>query len=218
MKKIFIPFLFLLFFCSIASGQENKVEFQLEPAGTIFYSKNGSNKLLNDFGLSYQRYVFPKTYIIFGVQGNFKNYTDQCNECPDNYAGSLKNRTLLSTFGVRYLFFEEVVETWNIMTEVNFYYTGINATGSYTHNTVGDSIFVYNRYNGVGLGFKAGTIYQFNSPYYIGANIGLYFGGGRLRTLQTSYEATQEQFELLRELENDRLTRPALELRVGYRF
>ena len=218
MKKIILAVFTALLFSTTCIAQYDKVEFHIEPIGSVPYVQNSGNKLLNDIGVNYQRYLFPKTYAVVGVQGNFKKYTDDCTDCPNNYGGSFSNNKLLASLGIRYLFLEEVVETWNIFAEASFYYLGINGKGTYKHKTTEADLYTYNRYNGTGLGFKVGTIYQFNSPWYVGANLGLYFGGGKLKSFGATYDAPESTIEDLQEISNQRLTNAVLELRAGFSF
>jgi len=214
----FIALAALLFTNSNCTAQANQAEFQASLVGNIHYAIKSSVKPINEFGINYQPYLFPRTYLVLGLQGNARNYKEISTDTANLYKGNLKYGQWIASIGVRHLFREEVIETVNYFAEASFHYTRLKTEGEYTDGQFGTAYYRYNRFKGVGLGFKTGVIYQFNSPWYLGANMALYFSGGKSGE-QENYTITPDPAPVIEEFPfNNSFTNFGLEIRVGYRF
>ena len=220
MNKLLLLTLVILFhFSNTSEAQLNHaLELQVGAVGNIHYQASPAIKPLTDIGANYLRYVFPKTYLVLGLQGNTRNYSESSTDSLDMYTGSLKYNQWIASIGVRYLFREEIIETFNYFIQANFHYTKLNAQGVYNGGRFGNAYYGYKKFRGVGFGFKFGALYQFLTPWYIGANIGLYTSGGKLGIVEdfTILPDTEPEVEDLKM--NESLTRFQLEIRVGKRF
>ncbi len=201
-------------------GQSNQVEFQLSAIGSVHRSTISTTKPLNEFGFNYQPYLFPRTYLVLGLQGNSRSYNEDNSDTLNTYSGTLQYKQWMASVGVRHLFKEEIVETFNYYAEVNFHYMRFNTVGLYEGGQFGTAYHSYHRFKGVGLGFKAGTVYQRNSPWYYGANLALYFTGGiegdiSQYSIAPTPEPVVEKADLIN---NQSYTRFGLEFRIGYRL
>lgn len=216
-KRFFLGLLVFFFIFQDVQAQSNKAEFQTALIGTVHYSKK-SIKSFSEFGVNYQPFLFPKTYLVLGLQGNTRNYEQNSTDTADLFTGEMKYKQWMASIGVRYLFKEEIVETVNYFAEFNFHYLHIKTEGDFKGGNFGPSYYRYNRFNGVGLSFKAGGIYQFNSPWYVGANFALYMSGGKSGEI-ANYAVPTEADKIIDDLpDNKTFTRPGLEVRLGYRL
>jgi len=203
-----------------SAGQANQAELQISAIGSIHYSAKSSFKPLNEFGINYQPYLFPRTYLVLGLQGNSRTYNEDNSDTLNTYTGTLAYSQSMVSVGVRHYFKEEIVETFNFFGEVNFHYMRLKTAGQYQGGGYGLAYYNYNRFKGMGLGFKLGTVYQRNSPWYFGANAALYYSGG-VSGEKSDYTITPDtEPEILRGdlIDNKSFARFGIELRVGYRF
>lgn len=219
MQRVFLMVCTLLFWANLAvNAQANQAEFQLSAISTEHYSVKSAAKPLNNFGVNYQPYLFPRTYLVLGLQGNARNYQEVSKDTLNPYTGNLKTSQFMASIGVRHLFRQEVIETVNYFAEANFHYMRLKTEGVYADGQFGSAFYRYNRFKGVGLDFKAGAVYQFNSPWYVGANLALYFTGGKSGEL-SNYTILPEPEPVVEELlDNKGFNTAGFELRIGYRF
>ena len=220
MYRISLSLTLLLFLNFQSVGQANQAEFQLSAIGSIHMSAKSSFKPLNEFGINYQPYLFPRTYLVLGLQGNSRTYNEDNDDSLNMYTGTLQYSQIMTSLGVRHYFKEEIVETFNFFGEASFHYMRLNTVAQYVGGSFGTAYHRYNRFKGMGLGFKAGTVYQRNSPWYYGANVALYFSGGISGEISDYAIAPTPEPEVLKRdlLDNKSYTRFGLEFRVGYRF
>lgn len=218
MKK-YLPILILLLSVSFTGfAQNNQVEFQTALIGSIHSSAKSGIRPLSEFGINYQPYLFPRTYLVLALQGNSRNYQENSKDTLNPFTGNLKYDQWMASVGVRHLFKEEIIETFNYFAEVGFHYSRLKTEGEYKDGGFGSAYYRFNRFKGVGFNFKLGSVYQFNSPWYVGANFGLYLSGGKFDE-QSNFTITPEPRPIIEDLlQNETLTRFALEIRVGYRF
>lgn len=217
----FILFLFsilLLSFNKSDAQLKHKLELQIGAVGNIEYLALPKAKALTDLGVTYQRYVFPKTYVVLGLQGNTRNYSEASTDSADLFTGELAYNQWMGSIGVRHMFKEEIIETFNFFAEAGFHYTKLNANGTYQGGRFGNDFYSYKKYRGVGFSFKFGGVYQFLSPWYVGANVAVYTSGGKLGKIEefTILPETEPEVEDLKL--NESMTRFQLEIRVGKMF
>lgn len=216
-KYSILSLLVILLFFQDAQAQANQAEFQTSLLGTVHYSKRPT-KLLSDFGINYQPFLFKQTYLVLGLQGNARNYNQDGGDTLKPYTGELLYQQWMASVGVRHLFRPEVVETFNYFAEANFHYMRLKTEGDFKGGDFGEGYYAYNRFRGVGLGFKTGSVYQFNSPWYVGVNAALNLTGGKTGE-SVNYGIPTEADRIIDEFPlNTRFTSFGIELRVGYRF
>ncbi len=220
MNKFFAPALVILMILGnrCQAQLQHKLELQIGAVGNIHYLAKPVIKPLTDLGIVYQRNVFPRTYIVLGLQGNTRNYSESSTDTLDAFTGSLEYNQWIGSIGVRHLFKEEIVETFNYFAEAGFHYTKLNANGTYSGGRFGNDFYSYKKFRGVGFNFKFGAVYQFLTPWYIGLNAALYTTGGKLGK-QEAYSFLPDPEPEIEDLKiNESLTRFQLEIRVGKRF
>lgn len=220
MNKIFL-FLAITFLhlCTSSQAQfKHKLEFELGAVGNVHYLATPGVKPLTSIGGNYQRYVFPKTYIVVGLQGNTRNFSESSTDSLDMFSGSMKYNQWMASIGARHLFREEIIETFNYFAEASFHYSKINANGVYQGGRFGKDFYSYKKFRGVGFGFKFGAIYHFLKPWYLGANVGLYTTGGKLGKVE-DFTILPETEPVVEELKlNESLTKFQFEIRIGTSF
>jgi hypothetical protein len=218
MRGLILSIVFLLTFQLNSKAQfQHKVELQISALGNVQYLAIPKIKPISEVGVLYQRYLFPQTYVVFGLQGNSRTFQEASTDTLDMFTGSVKYRNWMGSVGIRHLFKEEIVETFNFFAEADFFYSRINADGNYSGGRFGEEFFNYRKFEGVGLGFKFGVIYQFLTPFYIGVNAAAYISGGRLQTIESNVEpAMRPEFDNLNA--NQSLNQTQLEIRVGKMF
>lgn len=200
------------------AAQANQAEFQTSFVSTEYYSVKSAVKPINNFGINFQPYLFPRTYLVLGLQGNARNYQEVSKDTLNPYKGNLKTSNFMASVGVRHLFKEEIVETVNFFAEASFHYMQLKTAGEYTDGQFGSAYYRFSRFKGVGLGFKGGAVYHFLSPWYIGANAGLYLTGGKSGEA-TDFTITPEPAPIIEDLiDNTSFNTFGFEVRVGYRF
>lgn len=200
------------------AAQANQAEFQTSFVSTEYYSVKSAVKPINNFGINYQPYLFPRTYLVLGLQGNARNYQEISQDSSNLYKGNLRTSNVMLSLGVRHLFKEEIIETVNYFAEASFHYMRLKTEGEYTDGQFGSAFYRFNRFKGVGLGFKGGAIYHFNSPWYVGANAALYVTGGKSGEI-SDYTITPEEAPVVEDLpDNKSFNTLGFEIRVGYRF
>jgi len=218
MRALLLSTIFLLIFQLNCKAQfQHKVELQISAIGNVQYLAIPKIKPISEVGIMYQPYLFPQTYVVLGLQGNSRTFQEASTDTSDMFTGSLQYRNWMGSVGIRHLFKEEIVETFNFFAEANFFFSKINTDGNYSGGRFGEDFFNYRKFKGVGLGFKFGVIYQFLTPYYIGVNAAAYISGGRLQTIESNVEpAIRPDFDNL--TSNQSLNQTQLEIRVGKMF
>ncbi len=220
MKKISCLILLILTVSStnVIAQEKHVAEFGLSAIGNIHYASAKPLKVLNEFGVNYQRYAFEQTYIVLAIQGISMNYNDDSKDSSNLYKGNLKYNQWQFSTGIRHYFKQEILGTFNYFGECSFYYTRFNTLGTYSSGEFGEAFYRQNRSKGVGFGLKAGSIYQSYENWYLGANVATYFTGGR-KGERIGYEEVPNGLPKIEDLNgNENLTRFQLELRVGVRF
>lgn len=220
MKKSIATVMISIFFLSFTAQAQDKhrAEFGLSAIGNIHYASAKPLKVLNEVGINYQRYAFEQTYLVFSLQGISMNYNDDSKDSSNLFKGQLKyNQWQLAT-GVRHYFKEEIQGTINYFGECSFHYSRFNTLGLYSGGQFGDEFYRQSRSKGVGFGVKAGAIYQSYDNWYVGANIGGYFTGGRKGEV-IRYNESATDLPRIENLDgNENLGRFQIELRVGFRI
>lgn len=218
MKKAYLLFIIISLSTLSSQAQNHQLEFQLAAINNVPYLEKSSPKAVSEFGGNYLRYLFPRTYLVLGLQGNAMNYNETNTDTLNEWTGSLEYRQWMGSIGVRHLFREEIVRTFNYFAEFDFHYTRVNTAGLYEGGQFGSAYYNYQRFKGVGVTLKAGAIYQFYTPWYVGINAAIYFTGG-LSGSVSDYTIAPDERPSIEDLnENDVIFRSPIELRVGYRF